>query len=129
MGSLTYDSDLTADFDDRMLAHLQLVIGAKLRRGESFFFCWKNDMPTGGGQTTIWLHPALAMTYTYLGSKMPMINRAWIEALTVSANSPGGLHLLAEPAHPDGTHPESPVAAIVTRPGTDPVVSHPAVHR
>jgi hypothetical protein len=28
MGKLTYDSYLTVDFDDRVLAHLQLVIGA-----------------------------------------------------------------------------------------------------
>ena len=35
MGKLTYDSTMTVDFDDRVLAHLQLVIGAKLRRAET----------------------------------------------------------------------------------------------
>ena len=118
MGTLTYDSGLAADFDDRMLAHLQLVIGAKLRRGESFYFCWKNDMVTGGGQTTIWVNPALSMTFRYLGSRMPLINRAWIEALSVSANSPGGLHLLAEPAPGDEAS-----SGIVSRPGSDPVLA------
>jgi hypothetical protein len=29
------DSTLTVDFEDRFLAHLHLVIGAKIRRGES----------------------------------------------------------------------------------------------
>ncbi|KFF58097.1 ATP-dependent DNA ligase, partial [Cryobacterium sp. MLB-32] len=43
MGKLTYDSSLTADFDDRVLAHIQLVIGTKLRRGESFYFSWRDD--------------------------------------------------------------------------------------
>jgi len=43
MGKLTYDSTLTVDFDDRVLAHLQLVIGAKLRRAESFYFSWRDD--------------------------------------------------------------------------------------
>ena len=38
MGTLTYDSKLAVSFDDRILAHLQVVIGNKLRRGEPFFF-------------------------------------------------------------------------------------------
>lgn len=38
MGKLYYDSTLNTDIDDRTLAHLQVVIGAKLRRGESFYF-------------------------------------------------------------------------------------------
>ena len=33
MGKLTYDHSLSVDFDDRTLAHLQIVIGMKLRRG------------------------------------------------------------------------------------------------
>jgi hypothetical protein len=38
VGKLTYDSTLVVDFEDRTLAHLHLVVGAKLRRGEAFFF-------------------------------------------------------------------------------------------
>ena len=44
MGKLTYDSTLTVDFDDRVLAHLQLVIGAKLRRAESFVDAEDHDV-------------------------------------------------------------------------------------
>ena len=40
MGTLTYDSKLSASFDDRVLAHLQIVIWAKIRRGEPFSFTW-----------------------------------------------------------------------------------------
>jgi hypothetical protein len=36
MGSLHY-GDHTIDMDDRLLAHLQLIIGVKLRHGENFF--------------------------------------------------------------------------------------------
>jgi hypothetical protein len=43
MGKLAYDRSLTIDFDDRTLAHLQIVIGMKMRRGESFYFSWKDD--------------------------------------------------------------------------------------
>ncbi len=97
MGKLTYDSNLTADFDDRILAHIQIVIGAKLRRGESFYFSWRDDPLAGGGRSTVWLHPGIALAYKYFGSKAPTLNRDWIEALLLSANSSNGLQVVAEP--------------------------------
>lgn len=57
MGKLIYDGEVAVTFDDRLLAHLQAVIGAKLRRSESFYFTWKDSVQTGGGRTTIWLGP------------------------------------------------------------------------
>lgn len=97
MGKLTYDSNLTADFDDRVLAHIQLVIGAKLRRGEAFYFTWRDDAQSGGGRSTIWLHPGIPLAYKYFGSRVPSLNREWVEALSLSANSSGGLQVMAEP--------------------------------
>lgn len=97
MGTLTYGSTFTADFDDRVLAHLQIVIGAKLRRNESFYFSWNDHSRGGEGRTTIWLHPTVPIIYKYFGSRMPTINRHWIESLTMSANTPGGLQLMEEP--------------------------------
>jgi hypothetical protein len=38
MGRLTYDSTNTIEFEDRLLAHLQVVIGQKIRMQESFYF-------------------------------------------------------------------------------------------
>ena len=32
MGKFIYEGSIKVDFDDRVLAHLQLVIGSKLRR-------------------------------------------------------------------------------------------------
>ncbi|WP_104083335.1 ATP-dependent DNA ligase [Cryobacterium sp. Y11] len=101
MGKFTYDSSLTADFDDRALAHIQLVIGAKLRRGESFYFSWRDDPLAGGGRSSIWVHPGISITYKYFGSKSPALNREWVNALTLSANSANGLQVVAEP--PDST--------------------------
>jgi hypothetical protein len=97
MGTFNYDSNLKVDFEDRVLAHLQIVIGAKLRRAESFYFSWRDDDAVGDGRTTVWIHPALPLTYKYFGSRMPRINPAWIHALTESANSNGGLQLIPEP--------------------------------
>ena len=42
MGKFIYDGNIKVDFEDRLLAHLQAVIMAKVRRGESFPFTWKD---------------------------------------------------------------------------------------
>ncbi|MFO7691036.1 MAG: ATP-dependent DNA ligase [Cryobacterium sp.] len=97
MGKLTYDSTLTADFDDRILAHIQVVVGAKLRRGESFYFTWRDDPQAGDGRSTIWLHPSIPISFKYFGSRSPSLNREWVEALMATANSSRGLQLVAEP--------------------------------
>ncbi|WP_173922324.1 ATP-dependent DNA ligase [Agromyces sp. Marseille-P2726] len=97
MGKLTYDSTLTVDFDDRVLAHLQLVIGAKLRRSEAFFFSWRDDPGVGDGRSTLWLHPTIPLYFKFSGGRQPSVNRAWVDQLMNAANSPGGLHLVPEP--------------------------------
>jgi hypothetical protein len=98
MGTLTYDVVSKVDFEDRALAHLQIVIASKLRRGESFNFSWIKDQAEGSGRTTIWMHPAIPLVYDFLGSRTPAINREWLNALMETANSPSGLRLVPEPA-------------------------------
>ncbi|BDZ63799.1 DUF7882 family protein [Agromyces mangrovi Wang et al. 2018] len=97
MGKLTYDSTLTVDFDDRVLAHLQLVIGAKLRRGESFYFSWRDDTSIGNGRSALWMHPSISLHFKFSGGRPPSINRAWIDALMSTANSSSGLQIVREP--------------------------------
>ena len=97
MGTLTYDSKLVTTIDDRVLAHLQLVMWAKLRRGEQFAFTWSDPDRSGFGRTSIWISPAISLAFDYFGSKPPAVNPRWVEALTKSANSPGGLHIVPEP--------------------------------
>ena len=98
MGKFIYDGLVKVDFDDRLLAHLQLVIGAKIRRGESFHLSWKDDPSIGDGRTTVWVHPRTSLVYKFYGSKRPAINPAWVEALMYTANSPAGLYAVPEPA-------------------------------
>ena len=40
MGALVYET-MVIPFEDRLLAHLQIVIVNKLRRGESFVMSWR----------------------------------------------------------------------------------------
>jgi hypothetical protein len=102
VGKLTYDSSLTIDFEDRVLAHLQLVIGAKLRRGESFFMSWKDDPAIGDGRSTLWLYPAVPLYFKFSGSRPPAVNRAWVDALMLTANSTQGLQIVPEPTEATG---------------------------
>jgi len=98
MGTFIYDSTIKVDFDDRLLAHLQIVIAAKVRRGESFHFTWKDHVSIGNGRTMVWVHPRVSLVYKFYGSRHPQINRGWIEALMYTANAPTGLYPVPEPA-------------------------------
>jgi len=102
VGTLTYDSKLTATFDDRVLAHLQVVIWAKVRRGEQFAFTWTDPNRNGYGRTSIWISPTISLSFQYFGSKLPMINTQWVQVLTKSANSANGLQLVPEPGGAGG---------------------------
>ena len=100
MGKLKYDNVSEVTFDDRALAHLQVVIAAKLRRNESFNFSWQKPIEQGSGRTTIWVHPAIPLVYEFDGSRTPSLNRTWVDLLMSTANSAMGLHLVPEPTGP-----------------------------
>jgi hypothetical protein len=97
MGKFVYDGTVKVEFDDRLLAHLQVAIVNKLRRGESFQFTWREDTNAGGGRTSIWVSPQSSLVYKFYGSRPPAMNPAWLEALAYAANSPAGLHVVPEP--------------------------------
>ena len=98
MGKFIYEGQIRVDFEDRVLAHLQAVITTKLRRSEAFTFGWKDDNSIGDGRTMVWLHAQSSLVFKFYGSRRPQLNRAWLEALTQTANSPTGLYLVPEPS-------------------------------
>ena len=103
MGNFIYGTpSITVEFDDRVLAHLKVVIVAKLRRGESFTFSWDNSPASGSGHSSVWLHPAVPLQFEFFGSKEPRLNRAWLEELVQLSNTPAGLRVTPEPAEPEG---------------------------
>lgn len=98
MGKLRYRTpESSFEFDDRVLAHLRVVIIAKLRRGERFIFTWANTPESGGGHTSIRLHPTIPMQFKFYGSRDPHLNRNWLDALARLTNAPAGLQVLPEP--------------------------------
>ncbi|MDQ1569998.1 MAG: hypothetical protein QOF79_672 [Actinomycetota bacterium] len=116
MGLMTYgDSRIEIAFDDRSLAHLQAVIGLKLRRNESMFLSWTDDPALGDGRSSIWLSREIPLHFSFDGPADEPLNRAWLEILTRSANSPTGLQLIEEP-HTDDVPTPRPVASVIGRP-------------
>ncbi|PCE13889.1 ATP-dependent DNA ligase [Microbacterium sp. SZ1] len=111
MGKFIYEGGPKVDIDDRALTHLQLVMTAKLRRGEPFSFTWKEDASIGGGRVTVWVHAGSSMVFRYTGGRQPSINRAWVDALAFTANAPSGLYLTPEPT--EGTKLEQDLDAAV----------------
>ena len=79
------------------MAHLQMVSAAKLRRGESFFFSWKDDPSVGDGRSSIWLDSSIPLYFQDSGCRPVSINRDWLENLTHSAHSAQGLQFTNEP--------------------------------
>lgn len=98
MGKLIYGAaGVEIEFDDRTLTHLQIVIAGKLRRREGFFFSWRDDPSIGDGRSSVWLDPSIPLYFKYFGGRVPSINRDWVDLLSLSANSSGGLQLVQEP--------------------------------
>lgn len=99
MGSLRYDNE-NYRFDDRVLAHVQIVIAQKLRRHEGFLMSWRISIEEGSGRTSIWLNSAIPITFTFEGSRAVTLNREWLQILMLSADSPGGLVVTPEAETP-----------------------------
>ena len=95
MGSIQYDGD-RLHFDDRLLAHLQIVIVQKLMNQQDFLMSWMNVVSIGDGRTAIWLQRGIPLRFDFNGSRVPSINTDWLRTLQQSANSSSGLVITDE---------------------------------
>lgn len=122
MGYLQYgNSNSRIVFDERTLAHLQIVVMAKLRRGESFFFSWLDDPALGDGRSSIWMSTSIPMFFHFDEMARHELNREWLELLTASANSAQGLYLVDEPGR---TTPRPQAGSVTGQKGK----TRPATH-
>ena len=97
MGTIYYGGSATPiHIDDRALAHLKVVIATKLRRGESFTVSWRHPDDEPRGRSTIWLHPSIPLRFVFDEPDTPELSREWLEELSQTANSSGGIMLVAE---------------------------------
>lgn len=98
MGTLAYNGT-QAEFNDRLLAHLHVVIINKFTANEAFALSWLRAVSLGSGRVSMWMVPTAPVTFRFLGSKAPDISRTWIQQLSTSAASSRGLVVTNE----DGT--------------------------
>lgn len=82
-------------FDDRLLAHLQVVITTKLRRRETFALNWQPV--EGAGREAIWVDNGLPIRFRYDNAAIAPLNREWLEALMDGTHRPNGLLVMPEP--------------------------------
>jgi hypothetical protein len=103
MGHILYGSTPTKiELDDRTLAHVELVALAKLRRSESFAFSL--DEPNGR-RSTYWFNANSPLEF-HFDSGRQEINREWLDIIIDTANSTGGMRIVAEPETQKGDSPK-----------------------
>lgn len=97
MGTIYYGGSATPiHIEDRALAHLKVVIATKLRRGESFTVSWRHPEDQPRGRSTLWLHPSIPLRFVFDDPEPAALSREWMDELAHSANSSGGITLVAE---------------------------------
>ena len=89
MGTLVHGT-ISVDFEDRLLAHLQIVIVQRFRRNESMVMSWLDAASVGDGRSSLWLTPTLPVYFKFAGSRVPTIDQEWLDRLTESAASSRG---------------------------------------
>lgn len=100
MGKFLYGTPPTEhEIEDRLLAHLQVVIVSKFRRNESFAFSLPANAALGTGRQTLWMSPTIPVQFSFHGSRTPALNRDWIQHLMNDASSGRGLSVSPEPPH------------------------------
>ena len=90
MGTMAH-GNISVDFEDRLLSHLQIVIIQRFRRNESLVISWLDAVSVGDGRSSMWATPTLPMYFKFAGSRVPAIDRKWLQQLTDSAESSTGL--------------------------------------
>jgi len=92
MGALFYNGD-DFEFEDRPLAHLQVVISTKLRRREPFVMSWRLPVEMGSGRRTVWIENGVAIHFAFATTLGTKLNPRWIEDMMVASARAGGLEV------------------------------------
>ena len=107
MGRLIYRDRASFDIDDRILAHLRIVVMNKLRRNEGFML----QVPVNEGvrQASLWIHASNALVMQFYGGREPAIDRALVDQMMRDASGADGLTLTTAGIAPPPTPARLPV--------------------
>lgn len=79
--------------DDRLLAHVKVVVATKLRRGESFTLSWTHAPEEAGGRSTIWLQPSIPLRFVFDSEQQETLDQSLLQRMANDASSSRGLSL------------------------------------
>jgi hypothetical protein len=100
VGTLYYGSARTPiAIDDRVLAHVKVVITAKLRRNESMLVSWEEPLEKGSGRGSVFVHPTCDLIYRFDGSRQPELDQKLLETMAAESMSSRGLVVEATMAY------------------------------
>ncbi|MDD9151372.1 hypothetical protein PUY80_02190 [Plantibacter flavus] len=100
MGTLRYGNE-ALELEDRTLAHVQMVVVSKLRKGEAFLLSWTIDPAHGSGRYAIWIETGVPIVFRFTGSRPVALNRTWLQAMLDRTYTPAGLELMPETDYPE----------------------------
>lgn len=95
--------------EDRLLAHVKVVVATKLRRGESFTLSWVHGSDEPAGRSTIWLQPSIPLRFVFDSEQPESLDQNILKRMANDANSSRGLSL-------DGMLDAAPAAEAPARP-------------
>ncbi|SDO46711.1 hypothetical protein SAMN04487848_1030 [Microbacterium sp. ru370.1] len=104
--------------DDRMLAHVKVVVATKLRRGESFTLSWVHGPDQPVGRSTIWLQPSIPLRFVFDSEQPEALDQNLLKRMANDANSSRGLSLdiaVDEPAAASAPARPAPQASKAAR--------------
>jgi hypothetical protein len=93
MGRLAYGAiPRTIAIDDRLLAHIEVVVLSRLRRNNAFALRW-TEAGERLGRRTIWIHQATDLTFEYDQAEQGELDRELLDQLAKAADSNAGINL------------------------------------
>jgi hypothetical protein len=98
MGILKYSRDAVAVYlDDRTLAHLHIVMAAKLRDGSSFVVTGLASLARNARDAVV-IEPRTPLQLTYTEKVDLSLNPRWLDAIRAASSKSLGIVLVSEPA-------------------------------
>ena len=102
MGILKYSRDAVAVYlDDRTLAHLHIVMAAKLREGSSFVVSGLASLARNArdvvARDAVVIEPETPLQITYTEKADCSLNPRWLEAIRAASSKSVGIVLVSEP--------------------------------
>ncbi len=91
MGTLKYGTR-ELPVEDRLLAHVGVVVTQKLRRRECFLLTL-HPADRRSETDAIWVSAYNDISFAYSGNRIPSLNHAWLELMMTQSYSMHGLDL------------------------------------